>query len=266
MADGQTITEQDHSTRTINLLALQAPFPERDIEWRAQRSGINRNGNGWVSVVAYIDNRAVQNRLDDVCGPENWRDEYDTSPVGGVLCGISIRVNGEWITKWDGADKTDVEPIKGGLSNAEKRAAVKWGIGRYLYRLESDIVQVRPSGDNYIAIKKNKSDLVPTIKGYWTPPALPTWARPVALESEKPAMADLIHSPKNAAPTPVQVDNPIRGAQKIQIKALYQKAGADMSRRDEWLARITTASQADQAIQQLRDKIEDNAAEQNSGE
>ena len=76
-------------------------------------------------------------RLDEVVGPENWKDEYAPGPDGGVICGLSLRIEDEWITKWDGAENTDFEAIKGGLSDAFKRAGYKWGIGRYLYRLES---------------------------------------------------------------------------------------------------------------------------------
>lgn len=50
---------------------------------------------------------------------------------GGVECGISIKIDGEWITKWDAAENTQVEAVKGGRSGAMKRAAVQWGIGRY---------------------------------------------------------------------------------------------------------------------------------------
>jgi hypothetical protein len=38
-----------------------------------------------------------------------------------------------WISRCDGADDTNIEGAKGGLSDAFKRAAVKFGIGRYLY-------------------------------------------------------------------------------------------------------------------------------------
>jgi hypothetical protein len=258
MAEKPTITEQYPS---IDLKALQAPFDPQNIDWRVQRSGINNNGQGWVQVVAYIDNRAVQQRLDDVCGPENWRDEYDTSPVGGVLCGISIRVGNEWVTKWDGADTTKIEPIKGGLSNAEKRAAVKWGIGRYLYKLESKSVPVyNANGENYIRIWENGADQrkdQPKVKGYWNPPALPDWAKPVTLTPAPQRSAkDIITGNGDATDL---VDNPPRGSQLIRIKALYASAGADATKRDEWMEAIKTEVQADDAIRKLQRKIDDKA-------
>ncbi len=40
-----------------------------------------------------------------------------------------------------GCRETQVEAVKGGRSGAMKRAAVQWGIGRYLYNLEK-ILQI----------------------------------------------------------------------------------------------------------------------------
>ena len=114
--------------KEINLALLDEPFPEEDIRWRIQRSAMGNRGP-WALVLAYVTNRAIQRRLDIVCGKEGWQNEYVSGPHGGVLCGISIKIGDEWVTKWDGADKTNVEEVKGGLSDAMKRAAVQWGVG-----------------------------------------------------------------------------------------------------------------------------------------
>lgn len=87
-------------------------------------------------VLDYIDAQAVQERLDQVCGPEGWQDEYRPTQ-GGFICRLSIRCGEDWIAKEDGADVSAIEPTKGGVSDSFKRAAVKWGIGRYLYDLPS---------------------------------------------------------------------------------------------------------------------------------
>ena len=67
------------------------------------------------------------------------------------LCGISIWDSEKegWVTKWDGADDTAIEPIKGGLSGAMKRAAVQWGIGQYLYDIDDMWVDIVPYGKSY---------------------------------------------------------------------------------------------------------------------
>ena len=126
-----------------NLRRLQHFFSNTDIEWKPVRSTPDKKR---AMVVAYISNRAIMDRLDQVCGPENWRNEYRQGPDGGVLCGISIRVDEEWITKWDGASNTDIQAVKGGLSASMRRAAVQWGIGRYLYRLPAQWISIDDKG------------------------------------------------------------------------------------------------------------------------
>lgn len=149
---------------------LQEPFEAKDIEWRVQRAMQTTKGNKAV-VLAYVTNRAIQNRLDEIFGIEGWKNEYKEMHQG-ILCGISIKINDEWITKWDGADLTNIEATKGGLSGSMKRAAVQWGIGRYLYKLDETWVDINDKGDNYINDKKAN------IKGYWNTPQLPAWALP----------------------------------------------------------------------------------------
>ena len=131
-----------------DLTRLAAPFLQEDVEWKP---GATTRDKTKGLAMAYISSRAVQDRLDEVCGPDGWRNEFRQAPEGGVLCGISIRVvredgTPEWITKWDGAENTDVEAVKGGLSGAMKRAAVQWGIGRYLYRMPQQWVRLDERG------------------------------------------------------------------------------------------------------------------------
>lgn len=116
--------------------ALSEPFDGDHIEWRVQRSGKGAKG-AWAIVVPYVTNRAIMDRLDATVGPGNWKNEYQRWGAKGVLCGLSLRLNliEDWVTKWDGADETDIESTKGGLSAAMKRAAVQWGMGRHLYEL-----------------------------------------------------------------------------------------------------------------------------------
>jgi hypothetical protein len=163
----------------INFEELKKPFPAIDIDWRLQQCGNGKNGI-WGQALAYVTNRAIMNRLDEVVGPENWKNEYLPGPDGGILCGLSIKIDGEWITKYDGADKTNIEAVKGGLSGAMKRAAVQWGIGRYLYQLETNWVTVSDNGKYHGKTKDN-------IPFRWDPPLLPKWALPSDSETPKTA-------------------------------------------------------------------------------
>lgn len=133
----------------MDLYRLSLPFPRADVHWRVQGKPYERDGKYSAMALAYLDARDVMDRLDDVCGPENWQSLYDETTKGRIICRLSIRVNGDWITKSDGAGDTDVEGEKGALSDAMKRAAVPWGIGRYLYRLDSPWVacNVNKKGD-----------------------------------------------------------------------------------------------------------------------
>lgn len=112
---------------------LKAEFPREAISWRAQT--VTKDGTKAMAL-AYIDARDVMQRLDDVVGPDGWQCRYPHAN-GKTVCEIGIRVREEWIWKADGAGDTDIEAEKGALSDAFKRAAVRWGIGRYLYDLAS---------------------------------------------------------------------------------------------------------------------------------
>jgi len=134
----------------MNLTKLKEPFPARQIKWRV---GATNQDKTQGLALAYIDARAVMNRLDNVLGSKNWQKKYNLGDNGEIICSIGIKVDGEWIWKSGGAGKTNFEAIKGGLSDAFKRAAVCWGIGRYLYSLPQQWVPIKQQGKNYV-IKK----------------------------------------------------------------------------------------------------------------
>lgn len=165
----------------MDLNKLKEPFAPSDVSWRIGQVGKNREGKIWAKVLAYIDNRNIQDRLDEVVGPENWRNEYTVGPAGGVLCGLSIRINNEWVTKWDGAENSDIEAVKGGLSDSMKRAAVQWGIGRYLYDLGenwADVFSDRREGSHYANCKIKVEGKEDWASFHWLPPRLPAFAVP----------------------------------------------------------------------------------------
>jgi len=133
---------------------LREPFPFDSIEWKIQ---VTTQDKSRGMAVPYMDARAVQKRLDDVVGPFNWKNVYSLWHDNSQICGISIfnAERNEWVTKFDGAENSDIEPIKGGLSDSFKRAATAWGIGRYLYQLEGSWVDIEAKGKSS-AIKQNQ--------------------------------------------------------------------------------------------------------------
>ena len=160
---------------TRHLLAdLRRPFAVSELEFRVGQ--VSKKGDK-ATVLAYLTSRAVMDRLDDVVGPENWCDEYREAPQGGLMCGLSIRVDGQWVTKYDGAENTQIEGVKGGFSGALKRAAVKWGIGRYLYFLDSRYLPIRDGWANG-PLDVNVTQRGKGMLGHVSVPMLPAWALP----------------------------------------------------------------------------------------
>jgi len=114
--------------------ALAAHFDPSEVKFKPAVVQGNR-----ALALAYVDARVIQDRLDDVLGVENWQDEYDHLPDGSVVCRLRLRLGEEWITKVDVGSPSEQpdehDRGKAAFSDALKRAAVKFGVGRYLYRL-----------------------------------------------------------------------------------------------------------------------------------
>tara|TARA_R110002012_G_scaffold293746_2_gene489547 strand:- start:39 stop:743 length:705 start_codon:yes stop_codon:yes gene_type:complete len=122
----------------VNFDALKAPFSPDDVKWRV---GATNGDKTKGLALAYLDARAVMDRLDSVVGQANWQATYSHA-LSKTVCELSLRCGDEWVTKANGAGDSDIEGEKGALSDAFKRAAVLWGIGRYLYHLDSPWVQL----------------------------------------------------------------------------------------------------------------------------
>lgn len=118
---------------TIALHKLKEPFPADRISWRVGSTSRDKKKG---LALAYIDARDVMQRLDEVCGPAGWQCDYPHA-AQKTVCRIGIKIGDEWIWKSNGAGDSDIEAEKGALSDAFKRAAVLWGIGQYLYDLDS---------------------------------------------------------------------------------------------------------------------------------
>lgn len=142
-------------TREI-LQELSKPFPESMVGLKVQTARGNKG-----LVVAYIDARAVLDRLDEVVGPGGWHDEYevlaDTERQSGDrkerLVEVKCRLTVSGVTK---EDVGEGDSMKAAFSDALKRAAVKFGIGRYLYSLPKVVVELDERGNikDYEAAKR----------------------------------------------------------------------------------------------------------------
>lgn len=145
-------------------LALTAPFPAEAVHFKP----LTVKGNSALAA-AYLDARAVMHRLDSVFGVGGWKDRYQITGAGSVVCTLSVKVDGEWVEKTDVGSPSeqpdDGDKLKAAFSDALKRAAIKLGIGRYLYRLPRQWVEYDAQRRQFVR-----------------PPQLPAWALP-----QKPA-------------------------------------------------------------------------------
>lgn len=123
--------------------ALGSTFHDDEIDWRV--GSVSKSGDKCMPL-AYLNARAVMERFDTVVGAGNWSDSYRVVRVGpdtGVEC--SLTVGG--ITKVDVGTPSNTDPVKGAYSDALKRAAARFGIGRYLYSMKA--VWVGYTGKSY---------------------------------------------------------------------------------------------------------------------
>lgn len=146
-------------------LSLTAPFPAEAVHWKPLAIKGNR-----ALAAAYLDARAVMQRLDCVFGVGGWKDAYQPQSGGSVVCTLSVKVDGEWVEKTDVGSPSeqpdDGDKLKAAFSDALKRAAIKLGVGRYLYRLPRQWVDYDASTRQFVR-----------------PPQLPAWALPPAKQS-----------------------------------------------------------------------------------
>lgn len=140
--------------------ALAEPFDAKEVKWKPQAAKGDK-----AMAVPYVDARLVMDRLDAVFGVGGWQDAYELLPQGSVMCKLSVLVEGVWITRSDVGSESDQpdegDKMKAAYSDALKRAAIKFSVGRYLYSIPKQWV-------DYDAQRKR---LVQT-------PSLPAWAVP----------------------------------------------------------------------------------------
>jgi hypothetical protein len=198
--------------------ALRAPFAPERISWRV---GSTNGDKTKGMALAYLDARDVQDRLDDVLGPDGWANRYPH--VGAkTVCEIGIRMDdSSWVWKSDGAGDSDIEAEKGALSDAFKRAAVKWGIGRYLYDLDSPWVKIEPAGRSYRIMDAEMAKL-----------------RSLLTNGPKPTLREAIHGnaldPRQEtrpAPKPIPENEDVLAARRA-YKAIMDAVRRATSRRE----------------------------------
>lgn len=93
-----------------------------------------------VQLLLYKTARTDAALLDEVY-PDAWQNDFKVID-GKMYGGIGIKVNSEWLWRWDCGTESNMEAEKGEASDAFKRAGFKWGIGAELYT--SPFIKVKP--------------------------------------------------------------------------------------------------------------------------
>lgn len=210
---------KETTVSTTDIFAnLDRPFSDQDVKWRVGRQ--SRDGKK-AALLAYVDARSVQARFDGVVGKENWSVTYvPFGDTGAVMATVSVRINGEWVSKSDIGSPSNVEREKGAVSDAFKRASVAWGVGRHLYDLPETwrpIIAAKPSDPRAFWVKG----------GYITPPRMADF-KPKVTEDEEMK----------------RFEEAIKGEFNITIAEAIALAGNDLDTRQLRVAFYTSQKEA----------------------
>lgn len=164
-------------------MKLTDRFDEKDISWKTLQNSWNE-GKPYALMTPFVNASAIQERLDEVLGWENWKTEYEVKQIDGykyVVCILSCRTkDGEWISKQNVCEITEKKennnapdnPIKSAYSGAFKRVALEFGIGRYLKNIKKYSPQCSesfPRGENAVRCYDKQSGktfyaIIPTLE------------------------------------------------------------------------------------------------------
>ncbi|GAA5511988.1 single-stranded DNA-binding protein DdrA [Deinococcus carri] len=191
---------------------LQAPFPAHLVGWKPQAFTKDRTR---ALLLAYVDARAVQDRLDAIC-PDGWSFELEVIQ-GAANPTVKGRLTVLGVTREDigeaGGDG-EYATLKAASSDALKRCAVQFGIGRYLYDLPKQ----------WVDWNDQKREPVTT-------PELPEWARPD--HERSPGGAHLVQAMeqlKYELPEDLDLQREVYKHLKAALGSLHAPQGSDHGR------------------------------------
>jgi len=200
------------------MLKLMEPFDV--VSWKPQTRPANKVGPALA--VTYIDARDVMDRLDDVVGMGEWADSYDVLRAADKAWAVRCRLTLCGITK---EDVGEGESPKEAFSDALKRAAVKFGVGRYLYSLpkmfaDYDTEKNRFTPEGMKKLEETYARAIAALRGAGNQPAEATVPVPHPRPNPVP--------PSPPAPKPPQppVQAPSKNSSHAQIMELFKALGA----------------------------------------
>ncbi len=118
---------------------LTAPFAVEDISWKINNIMTTQRGT-FAMITYHIDARAVQKRLNDALGIFGWSFKFEEA--NGFVHG-KLEIS-NCIREDVGYPNSELskEPMKDAVSDALKRCAVHFGIGHFLYGMDSFFISV----------------------------------------------------------------------------------------------------------------------------
>jgi hypothetical protein len=155
-----TVSEMQSTDIHAIAAALAAPFAAEDIHWKPKAFAGNR-----ALAIPYLNARAVMDRLDEVLGIDAWEDRYEFLAGGSAVCSLQLQLGEHVVTKQDVGGPSE-QPDEGdrrkaAFSDGLKRAAVKFGVGRYLYALPKQWCDYDPQKKQFVKCPQLPASALP---------------------------------------------------------------------------------------------------------
>lgn len=162
---GDIVKHDGRASEQEMFAQLRQPFTSGTIKWKIQTNP--KENDTFALCVAYIDARDVAARLNEVVGI-NWESSYsdlilfsdDKKGEWGVQCRLTVMGH----TRTDIGTLPATEPLKGGYSDALKRAAVQFGIAAYVYAFPVVKAEVQKFGRSYYFTANAKKELAQLVQ------------------------------------------------------------------------------------------------------
>ena len=194
--------------------ALAAPFKESEISWVVVAT-TNKNTPQMSELWApYLEADPIIDRLDQVVGPDGWSLDIEAAGERAAICRLTILGVTKAGAGQIAADQKTDQPFKAAATDALKRAAVLFGIGRYLHKVQNE--WRKPTADG----ARPKRGAAPK-----APPPAP---RPSPAPASPPAQAAAPEAPRPAEPAKPPNGQPLPPGQQA-FQDMMKAHGLDLA-------------------------------------
>ena len=126
---------------------FRPPFPVSVMEWKVQAT----NGANTKALAApYADTRAYEDRLNEVV-PDDWASRAEFLQAGDrLICTVHLTILGVMRAGDGESPLSDMNAATVAYAQAFKRACSRFGLGRYLYGLDTGWQEIEKKGRGYV--------------------------------------------------------------------------------------------------------------------